>query len=163
RSRRTRHLVKCGRTDRDAGAELGALRAQLRDAPFDHGLLELELGHAVAHEAAEFLGALENDDAVAGSRQLLRRGEPGRPGAGGGEATAGASPRAAARSAISYSTCLMRTGSSLMPSTQLPSHGAGQSLPVNSGKLLVAWRRSSASTGRPLQTRSFHSGMRFPS
>ncbi len=42
------------------------------------------------------------------------------------------------------STCLIVTGGSLMPSTQAASQGAGQSRPVNSGKLLVAWRRSMA-------------------
>jgi len=44
---------------------------------------------------------------------------------------------------------LIVAGSSLMPSTQEPSHGAGQTRPVNSGKLLVLWSRSSASFQRP--------------
>ena len=63
---------------------------------------------------------------------------------------------------ISTSTCLMVTGSWLMPSTHAPSHGAGHSRPVNSGKLLVAWRRSMASRQWSRQTRSFQSGMRLP-
>ena len=46
---------------------------------------------------------------------------------------------------ISTSTCLIVTGSALMPSTHAASHGAGHSRPVNSGKLFVAWRRSMAS------------------
>ena len=54
-------------------------------------------------------------------------------------------PSEKARSMISTSTCLMVTGSALMPSTQAASHGAGHSRPVNSGKLLVACRRSMAS------------------
>ena len=45
---------------------------------------------------------------------------------------------------IATSTCLIVTGSWLMPSTQAVSHGAGQSRPVNSGKLLVACSRSIA-------------------
>ena len=53
-------------------------------------------------------------------------------------------PSSQARSMISTSTCLMVTGSWLMPSTQAPSHGAGHSRPVNSGKLLVACSRSIA-------------------
>jgi hypothetical protein len=61
------------------------------------------------------------------------------------------------------STCLMVTGSWLMPSTHAPSHGAGHSRPVNSGKLLVAWSRSMASCQRSRYTRSFQSGMMFPS
>ena len=42
-------------------------------------------------------------------------------------------------------------------------HGAGQSAPVNSGKLLVACSRSEARPHSPSRTKSFHSGMRFPS
>ena len=64
---------------------------------------------------------------------------------------------------ISTSTCLIATGSALMPSTHADSHGAGQSRPVNSGKLLVACSRSAAARQSPSQTRSFHSGIRFPS
>lgn len=62
-----------------------------------------------------------------------------------------------------HSMVLMATGGSLMPSTQLPSQGAGHTLPVNSGKLLVCKRRYSASCHRPLCTRSFHSGIKLPS
>ncbi len=45
---------------------------------------------------------------------------------------------------ISYSIRSMVTGSSLIPRTQEASQGAGHKRPVNSGKLLVAWRRSTA-------------------
>ena len=72
-------------------------------------------------------------------------------------------PSAHAASAISTSTCLIVTGGWLMPRTQDPSQGAGQSRPVNSGKLLVAWSRSTASSHLPRCTRSFHSGMMLPS
>ena len=64
---------------------------------------------------------------------------------------------------IETSTCLMVTGSALMPSTQAVSHGAGHSRPVNSGKLLVACSRSTATRQSSRHTRSFHSGIRFPS
>jgi hypothetical protein len=64
---------------------------------------------------------------------------------------------------ISISTCLMVTASSLMASTQAASQGAGHSVPVNSGKLFVACRRSAASAQSLRQTRLFHSGMRLPS
>ena len=50
-----------------------------------------------------------------------------------------------------------------MPSTHAASHGAGHSRPVNSGKLLVACSRSLAARQSSRYTRSFHSGMRFPS
>ena len=54
-------------------------------------------------------------------------------------------PSSHARSTMVTSTCLIATGSWLMPSTHAASHGAGHRRPVNSGKLLVACRRSMAS------------------
>mmetsp|Transcript_62362 Transcript_62362/g.174235 ORF Transcript_62362/g.174235 Transcript_62362/m.174235 type:complete len:253 (+) Transcript_62362:1303-2061(+) len=60
------------------------------------------------------------------------------------------------------STDLMPTGSSMMPKTQAPSHGAGQTRPVNSGKLFVFISRRNASSQFPLLIRIFHSGMRLP-
>ncbi len=48
-----------------------------------------------------------------------------------------------------------------MATVQLPSHGAGQTLPVNSGKLFVFASRIQASFHCPRQTRSFHSGMKL--
>ncbi|SKU29317.1 Uncharacterised protein [Mycobacteroides abscessus subsp. abscessus] len=63
----------------------------------------------------------------------------------------------------STSTCLMVTGSWFMPSTHDASQGAGQSRPVNSGKLLVACSRSMPSRQFPRYTMSFHSGIRLPS
>src|SRR3984957_6962378 len=72
-------------------------------------------------------------------------------------------PSSKALSMISTSICLIVTASWLMPSTHDDSHGAGQSRPVNSGKLLVACSRSIASRHRSVRTRSFHSGIRLPS
>ena len=63
---------------------------------------------------------------------------------------------------MATSTFLIVTGSRLMPTTQAVSQGAGQSRPVNSGKLLVAWSRSRAGCHSSRHTRSFHSGMRLP-
>ena len=54
-------------------------------------------------------------------------------------------PSSQARSMISTSTCLIVTGSALIPSTHAASHGAGHRRPVNSGKLFVACSRSMAS------------------
>jgi hypothetical protein len=62
---------------------------------------------------------------------------------------------------ISHSICLIVTGDSCRLSTQEPSHGAGHSFPVNSGKLLVACSRSIASCQSSRRARSFHSGIRF--
>ena len=72
-------------------------------------------------------------------------------------------PESQALSMIATSTFLIVTGSWLMPRTHASSHGAGHSRPVNSGKLLVACRRSIAPSQSSRQTRSFHSGMRLPS
>ena len=46
-------------------------------------------------------------------------------------------PSAKPRSTMEHSMVLMVTGLPLIPSTQEPSHGAGHTRPVNSGKLLV--------------------------
>ena len=100
------------------------------------------------------LVALVDGDLVAALVQLLRprRGRPARSRrrrrscrCARPAARARPSPRSKARSMIASSICLIVTGSSLMPSTQAASHGAGQSGPVNSGKLLVACRWSIAS------------------
>ncbi len=72
-------------------------------------------------------------------------------------------PASQARSTIVFSIVLIVTGSSLMLRTHASSHGAGQTRPVNSGKLFVEWRRMVASRHRPRYTRSFQSGMMFPS
>src|SRR5581483_10159413 len=63
------------------------------------------------------------------------------------------------RSMMAHSIDLMPTGSSVMPSTQAPSHGAGQTRPVNSGKLFVINKRFSASRQWFWKTSSFHFGM----
>ena len=59
-------------------------------------------------------------------------------------------PMAKALSMMAHSMFLMVTGGSLMPRTHEPSHGAGQTLPVNSGKLLVwrSWFRASLQSSR---------------
>ncbi len=54
------------------------------------------------------------------------------------------SPPSQALSMMETSTFLMVTAGWLMPSTHADSQGAGQRRPVNSGKLLVACRRSCA-------------------
>ena len=45
---------------------------------------------------------------------------------------------------MAHSIVLMVTGVSMMFRVQAASQGAGQTRPVNSGKLLVDWRFSSA-------------------
>ena len=61
------------------------------------------------------------------------------------DGTSGFRPFAIARSAISHSMVLMVTGLLSILSVQDASHGAGQTRPVNSGKLLVECRLRAAS------------------
>ena len=64
--------------DPGVGAELGALGLHLREPAIEVALLHLELGDAVAQQAADAVGAFEHDDVVTGARELLGGGEPGR-------------------------------------------------------------------------------------
>jgi len=59
-------------------------------------------------------------------------------------------PSVKAVSTMFFSMFSMLTGSSLIPKTQASSQGAGHSLPVNSGKLLVECKISAASFHLPL-------------
>src|ERR1700709_2269743 len=68
-------------------------------------------------------------------------------------------PSAQALSMIACSIDLMPTGSSLIPSVQAVSHGAGQMRPVNSGKLFVECSTSIADFQFCWNTRSLKSGM----
>ena len=68
-------------------------------------------------------------------------------------------PFSQALSMMACSMDLMPTASVLMFRVQAASQGAGQMRPVNSGKLLVECRTSSASFHLFLNTRSFQSGM----
>src|SRR5439155_14636496 len=72
-------------------------------------------------------------------------------------------PSSHAWSMMCFSMFLIVTGLSLMLRTHASSHGAGQMQPVKSGKLFGEWGRSIASRQRPRYTRSFQSGMMFPS
>ena len=90
---------------------------------------------------------------MAGAGQLLGAGQAGRARADHGDALAGLlrrgmtaaiQPSSQPRSTIAHSMVLMVTGLSSMFSVQDASHGAGQMRPVNSGKLLVECRVSSA-------------------
>ena len=156
--------IRRGDVDADVHArpERHPLGLHLLHAAVDEVLLHLEVGDAVAQQAADAVGALEERHQVAGARQLLRAGEAGRPGADDGDLLAGCAaagpaaptqPSFKAWSMICFSICLMVTGSSLMLRTQASSHGAGQTRPVNSGKLLVECsaldRRSASGRGRP--------------
>ena len=87
------HLDVDGFADDRVGAELGALRLHLGEAPIDVALLHLELGDAVAQQAADAIGPLEHDHLVAGAGELLGGGEPGGPAADHGDALAGAQRR----------------------------------------------------------------------
>ncbi len=66
--------------DVGAAAELRALGAHLRQPPVQVPLFHLELGDAVAQQAARGVGALEHGHVVTLTGQLLRGGQAGRPG-----------------------------------------------------------------------------------
>ena len=142
------------------GAKGDPFGLHLIDAPIDEVLLHLEVGDAVAKQAANAIVALEQRDVVALARQLLRGGQPGRARADdrdalarlrAGETAAATRLCSNARSMMPRSTFLMVTGSSSMLSTHDASHGAGQTRPVTSGKLLVACRaRDRVAADRPL-------------
>jgi hypothetical protein len=84
-----------GRLDADAHAapELDALGRELREAAIEHGLVELEVGDAVAQEPAGAVGGLVHDRGVAGARELLRAREPRGPRADDRDPPTGAQPR----------------------------------------------------------------------
>ena len=135
-----------------------ALVRQQRHAALDDALVELHVGDAVHEQAADAVGALEDGDQVAGPVELGGAGEARRARSRRPRPSCRCAPRAARGttqpsskplSMIAHSMVLIVTGGSLMPSTHEPSQGAGQTRPVNSGKLLVLWRRSSASFQRP--------------
>jgi hypothetical protein len=56
-----------------------AFGLHLGDPPVEDSLLHLELGDAVAQQAAGPIGTFENRHRVAGARQLLGRGQTRRP------------------------------------------------------------------------------------
>ena len=117
------------------------------------------------------VGPLVDGDRVAGPGQLLGGGQAGRPAADDGDRLAGEPLRrlrlhlpVVERPVDDRDLDLLdRHRGWLMPSTHAVSHGAGQSRPVNSGKLFVACSRSIASSQSSRQARSFHSGIRLPS
>ena len=66
-----------------------ALGFHLRDAAVDEVLLHLEVGNAVAQQAAGLGDLLVDMDVVAGARELLRAGQAGRARADDGDLLAG--------------------------------------------------------------------------
>ena len=156
--------------DVDAGAEDDAFRLHLFEAAVDEALLHLELGDAVAEEAADAVVALEDGDVVAGAAELLGGGEASGPGADDGDAALGALLRrlgvdpALAPGALDDADLDLLDGDGVVVDAEDAGGlaGAGQRRPVNSGKLLVACRRSMASRQWPRYTRSFQSGMMLP-
>ncbi len=158
RSLRRRRPRAGAHAHRRGAPELDALGLELGQPAVEDGLLHLELGDPVAQQSTGLLGPLEHHDVVSGARQLLGAGQAGGARSHDGHRLAGrhlgylrhhpAARRRPARRSRTRSRSMV-TGSALMPSTQAPSHGAGHSRPVNSGKLLVACRRSAASAHSP--------------
>ena len=82
--------------DGDAGPEAGAFGLHLVQAAVHVLLFHLEVGDAVAQQAADLVVALVHGDGVAHPGQLLRDGQPGGAGADDGDRLAGAGAPAAA-------------------------------------------------------------------
>src|SRR5690606_11257690 len=80
-------------TDIHPVMENDALRLHLRDAAVNMVLLHLEVGDAVAQQAACLRLALEDMHLVPDPGELLSRGHPGRPGADDGNPLSGAGTR----------------------------------------------------------------------
>src|SRR5690554_660141 len=70
-------------------------------------------------------------------------------------------PSSNPRSMMAHSMLLMPTGSSFIPRTHDPSQGAGQTLPVTSGKSFVAKSAKRASFHLFWKIKVFHLGMTF--
>ena len=65
-------------SDRHTGLELDAFGLHLIQPTVDDPLFHFEIGDAVAQQAADAIGLFEEGDAMAGARELLRGGQPGR-------------------------------------------------------------------------------------
>ncbi len=74
------------------GPELDALRVHDREPAIENALLHLEFRDAVAKQAADAIGTLEDRDPVPGLVQLIGCGEPRRPRADDGDALSAARP-----------------------------------------------------------------------
>ena len=141
-----------------AGMDRHALRQHLRGAAVDEVLLHLEVGDAVAEQAADLGVLLKEVNVVPGARELLRTRHPRRSRADDRNTLAGlrrgdlrpTQPSWKPRSAIAASIVLIVTGCSIRFSVQDASQGAGQTRPVTSGKLFVVWRFCSAPCQSPL-------------
>ena len=75
--------------DVHAGLEGHALLEHLLYTPVNHPFFKLEIGNAVAQDAARAVGPLEHDDRMAHTPQLLRRREAGRAGPDDGDLFSG--------------------------------------------------------------------------
>jgi hypothetical protein len=103
------------RADQHAGAEGDALGFHLRHARSIRRLVHLEVGDAVAQQAADAAVLLEHRHVVAGARQLLRGGQAGRAGADDGDLLAGLGRRLRHTQPISQPLSMMACSIDLMP------------------------------------------------
>ena len=140
-----------------AAAERHPLGAKLGQATLQDPFLQFEVGDAVAQYPSWSPGTLEDGDPVAGPGQLLGGGQAGRSCphhahllTGEGVSPPGDDPALGpGHFGDLFFDYRVGDGSSFMDRVQAASHSSGQSLPVSSGKLLVACRRSEASRHRP--------------
>ncbi len=144
-----------------------ALGLHLPHPAVDVALLHLEVGNAVAQQAAGLRLALEDVDVVADPGELLGGGEAAGPEpmiatclpvfASGGSGTT--QPIAQALSAIACSMVLIATGWFSEVERARLLAGSRADAAGEFGKLLVEWRLRDASSQSALKTRSFQSGI----
>ena len=134
------------------GLKTDPLGLHLGEPAVDVVLLHLEVGDAVAEQAADPVVALEDDDVVPGPGELLGGGQAGGAGADHGDLLAGLDPGrlgddpALLPGAVDDALLDLLDRDRVVDQAEDAGRlaGAGQSLPVNSGKLLVACSRSIA-------------------
>jgi hypothetical protein len=131
-------LTQLLRAHVDAELQLDALGHELLHAALDDRLLDLEVGHSEAHQAARGLVAFVKHNAMACPAQLLRGSHARRAGADDGDRATGLvarrhrhdPPPSHAWLMIEFSICSIVTASpSRISSTHDASHGAGTAGP----------------------------------
>ena len=135
----------------DAGLKVNTFLLHEIQAPVQNPFFELEVRNPVSEQTADPVGTLVNSHRVTGAVQLLGAGQTGRPRPDDGNLFAGSCRRRFGFDPTLLKGVLDDLFFNLFNGdrTQASSQGAGQSRPVNSGKLLVSKSRPRASRQRP--------------
>ena len=156
---------------RDAGAETGAFRAHLLQPPLEVALLQPELGNPVPQETAGTVIPLVHRDRVPGPGELLGTGQPGGAGADDGDGPARRLPRWPRCDVTALPGPVGDGGLDVLDRHRGLADGhhagglaRGRAEPAGElGEVVGGVQPLTRPAQSPRQTRSFHSGMRFPS